>query len=422
MIATFSIHNFRSFADTTLALSFGEGKAPRGYRTSPEWIFCEPKARHRIVPCLALYGANASGKTTILKALATFGKMAVGHWEKACCQNRLAPVDRTTRFSLEFITKNTLYCYTLACDDQGLTREELSANASLIYSVREGRLVLDGQGHGSWKKKLQELCAVEGRDTGQRQYCTLLSRLARNSPDLNRHVRTACDYLQGLELHPANSFSSGTVLERLARTRDGEHLLDEITRILHKLDIDIVRMRFDPMHDALGRSSVPSTGMGEDADQGVHNTRCPGPLDTLCTVHRDARGRDVCLRFSEESEGTKVLAGLAATCLSVLKKGGVLVVDELDKSLHPFVLIEIVRLFKDKEYNKKNAQLIFTANNTDLLDADLLRVSEIGIVSKTLRRGSTITRISDYKDMRSGMDFRRHYLHGAFHGVPNPYI
>ena len=421
MIATFSIHNFRSIADMTLELSFSEARAPSGYRTSPEWVFCEPKARHRIVPCLALYGANASGKTTILKALATFRKMAVGHWEKAPCQNRLAAGDRTTRFSLEFITGNTVYCYTLACDDQGLTREELSANASLLYSVREGRLVWDGQGHGSWKKQLQEICAVECMDAG-RQYCTLLSRLARNCPGLNRHVRTACDYLQGLEIHPANTFSSGAVLDQLARTRDGEHVLDETVRVLRKLDIDIVRMRPAPVHDAPGRSGVPSTGMGEDADQGVHDTRCPGPLDTLCTVHRDALGRDVCLRFSEESEGTKVLAGLTATCLSVLKKGGVLVVDELDKSLHPFVLIEIVRLFKDREYNKRNAQLLFTTNCTDLLDADLLRVSEIGIVGKTLRKGSTIRRISDYSGMRTGMDFRRHYLHGAFHGVPNPYI
>ena len=116
------------------------------------------------------------------------------------------------------------------------------------------------------------------------------------------------------------------------------------------------------------------------------------------------------------------MASLLALCLYSLENGLTLCIDELDKSLHSRLLIEIVRMFKDKRYNKTNAQLVFTAHNTDVLDDDLMRISEVGFINKTEKTGSTIKRISDFDGKRNVNNFRKQYLDGLFAGVPYPYI
>ena len=109
-------------------------------------------------------------------------------------------------------------------------------------------------------------------------------------------------------------------------------------------------------------------------------------------------------------------------CLCALDRGSILCIDELDRSLHSRLLVEIVRMFKDKRYNKTNAELLFTAHNTDILDDGLMRVSEVGFINKTEREGSTIKRISDFGGKRNVTNFRKQYLDGLFSGVPFPYI
>ena len=100
-----------------------------------------------------------------------------------------------------------------------------------------------------------------------------------------------------------------------------------------------------------------------------------------------------------------------------------MIVDELDRSLHPLLLIELVRLFKDKRYNSNGAQLIFTAHNTEILDAGMLRVSEVGIVKRTSQEGTEIVRLSDFRGINNNIaTFRQQYLNGQFAGIPFPYI
>jgi AAA15 family ATPase/GTPase len=86
------------------------------------------------------------------------------------------------------------------------------------------------------------------------------------------------------------------------------------------------------------------------------------------------------------------------------------------------LLVELVKLFKDKRYNKANAQLIFTAHNTNIMDDELLRKSEIGIITKTLAKGSVLQRVSDFEGVRNVTNFRKQYLQGTFSGIPFPYI
>jgi len=79
-------------------------------------------------------------------------------------------------------------------------------------------------------------------------------------------------------------------------------------------------------------------------------------------------------------------------------------------------------MFKDKRYNTTNAQLIFTTHNTDIMEYASMRVSEIGIVKKTLKKGTTFARLSDFTGVRNVTNFRKQYLDGLYGGTPFPYI
>ncbi|MCA6072160.1 MAG: ATP-binding protein [Endomicrobium sp.] len=147
------------------------------------------------------------------------------------------------------------------------------------------------------------------------------------------------------------------------------------------------------------------------------------------SYHKDTNNNEVDFDFfNDESNGTKVLFGLMYKILEVLADGKVLIIDEIDRSIHPLVFAKIIEIFKDKDYNTKNTQLVFTTHCTDILEADILRLSEVATVNKNLNERSTIRRISDFKDshefknIRNTTDFRKLYLQGFFKGIPFPYI
>ena len=89
--------------------------------------------------------------------------------------------------------------------------------------------------------------------------------------------------------------------------------------------------------------------------------------------------------------------------------------------MHSLLLIQLVRLFKEKRLNK-NSQLIFTAHNTDLLASDLLSEYEIGFIKYEKKRGTTFSSLADNHDIRYRDNRRQLYLDGYFGGVPFPYV
>lgn len=142
-------------------------------------------------------------------------------------------------------------------------------------------------------------------------------------------------------------------------------------------------------------------------------------------THKNVAGSPTLLNFlKHESAGTQRLAGLVGLILYALNTGGVFLVDELECSLHPLLMREIVLLFKKRRYNRKGAQLIFTTHNTDILDDSILRISEIALVRKNVANGTLVRRLVDAKkdgeDIRNVTNFRKQYLAGFYSGVPHP--
>mgnify|MGYP003376874650 CR=1 FL=1 len=126
------------------------------------------------------------------------------------------------------------------------------------------------------------------------------------------------------------------------------------------------------------------------------------------------------LPISFESDGTKKMFYLFINVYRVLNNGGVLVADELDCQLHPLLFRKIVRQFNGPE-NSKNAQIIFTSHNLIVLDNKELRRDEIWFTEKNNATTSLMS-LAEFKidkaSIRADLDYGKHYLAGRFGGIP----
>jgi len=135
---------------------------------------------------------------------------------------------------------------------------------------------------------------------------------------------------------------------------------------------------------------------------------------------------DVGMRYNNviisffESKGVWTAMHLFPKIFNVLNNGGLLVVDELENSLHPLLMAKIINLFTSPETNPGKGQLIFTTHNVLLMDKKYFRQDEIVFVAKDESDGnSSIYRLSDIEGVRSDLDFCKNYILGAFGAIPD---
>ena len=124
------------------------------------------------------------------------------------------------------------------------------------------------------------------------------------------------------------------------------------------------------------------------------------------------------LNFENESLGTKKLFAVGGFILIILNRGGAIVIDELDKGLHPLLSKLLINLFNSKKNNPNNAQLIFATHDSTLLDLDTIRRDQICFIDKEYEGNSISYKLSDIKGVRKDMPIDKWYLSGRFKAIP----
>ena len=122
------------------------------------------------------------------------------------------------------------------------------------------------------------------------------------------------------------------------------------------------------------------------------------------------------LQLEQESEGTQRLFEIAGFVLEVLIEGKIIIIDELDRSMHPILARELVRMFNNPEINKNHAQLIFTTHDTTLLDREIFRADQIWFTEKNHSQ----TKLYSLLEFRPREDesLQRGYLLGRYGAIP----
>ena len=429
MLNRFRIKNFRSIVDLTLDFSFGEKRAPNGYQNKDRMPFMEDGAV-RAVPCLALFGANAAGKSNAIRAMRVLVELVQKKKtdvRRMFDPNQIVTGGTLTSFEAEVVKEGHLYVYSIKYSGSGILAERLSADGRTLYAVERDRCDFSGLevNKAYDQKKLENVHAVECCTSEGVAIYPLFPILGWDFGGLDATLSVAFRAFTGGICVFFDDFGPQflpVAIDMLSQVMGNsrEESLRQVVEVVRKLDVDILSLdiiehggeqfaQHTQPYDIVKHENIS----GKDYGISIHSQ------------HRNDKGEQVVFRFLErESEGTKRLAVVVAVILHAIAVGGTVFFDEFDRGLHPLLVRELLSLFQKRSYNLKGAQLCFATHCTDILDDSVLRLSEVGIVTKNIKTGTLVRRLSDIKregvEIRNVTDFRKQYLDGFYAGIPYP--
>ena len=441
MLLQFTVENFRSFHHETL-LTMIPGKKDRIHLDHV--ISSEEKGRKaEALPLALLYGANASGKSNLVKALA-FARRIIVDGTKSESQIpvesfRLAAeaTGRPSRF--EFVLKHddVLYTYGFAATRQKIIEEWLFASFTARESLMFERTTDGNQARvdagsrlASTKKGRQR---IEFVAAGTRPNQLFLTEAAeRNVTELqpimkwfrnNLKIISPDQRYHPLPLRAQADERFSTFLSNFLKAADTG--VDSVEVQERRLEADqpigdVPDFFKKEMLENLDTSSADAVVFG--AGQSMYSVK---QLDdksiqllTLQTKHRMADGSEVLFDLKDESDGTNRLMDLAPALLRLERSEDVYVIDELDRSLHPNLCKAYIEAFLAGVSKRGcRGQMILTTHDAGLLDLELVRRDEIWFVEKDLQGNSQLRSLADYK-IRSDLRIDKGYINGRFGAVP----
>lgn len=414
MLIEFSVTNFRSIREKqALSLVAGSGKEMPDNTFEPN----APKAP-RLLRSAALYGPNASGKTNVINALGFMRDFvrdsATGREPKAKTGAPPFLLDRDSRnhpseFEVLFIHKGIRYQYGFA-----LTRERVVEEWLFAWPVGRTQMWFER----SYDHTTDEYTWVMGNSLlGQKQVIQEATRpnalFVSTAAQLNHEQLSAIPewFEEGLFLMPHRSMEhplnvNGYTVDICA----DEGGAGDIAQFMKAADLGISGIDID--RKTLTEEDFP--GLPAELKQEVVGKEMRRPV--FLHERSDGSGQER-FQIGMESDGTKAMFALAAPWRDVIANGMVLVIDELDSSLHPkLVRFLLVELIHSPRYNRHNAQLIFTTHDVTLMD-DLFRRDQIWLVEKDASQASTLTPLSEFKP-RKDEKLQKGYMSGRYGALP----
>lgn len=425
MLLNFRVSNFRSFRDE-VRLDFEATRLDRD-EGFPAQVARDGSAS-RVLPVIAILGANASGKSNVLKAMNKMRELVMNSSYRTRGQSLDIPVfaldrssaARPTDFELGFTIRGVRHQYGFQIQKGQIKEEWLHA-----FPHKRAAVVFDRTGPGEYQfgrglgtAKIRTLSQITRPDTlflssaaqAELEFATpIYDFFAQNLKLLGMHQR----------LDEAVS-----VIDNLGKRQ--KRAID----LLAKADLGIVGAEIREGDHGWTREALREAlefqfprGMST-AEREEHMeatlTEVVKSARTLELVHKSS-ATSMALPFSEESLGTRSWLALVSHSLEALEEGGSLLVDELDASLHPILMAEAIELFRHRESNPEGAQLIFTTHDVTMLANDFTPVQlprgAVWLTEKGLDGSTRVIPLSEYRP-RKGEDLARGYLQGRYGGVP----
>lgn len=411
MLIEFRVENHRSLRDEQ-ALTLEAGRIGEPSDPRPRSV-----AGHgeKLLPAAVIYGANASGKSNVLAALAFMREAVISshrQWEPEGGIPRTAFAwgdkrNESSMFEASFLIEGTKYVYGFAVDDEVVREEWLFAwpkNHKQVWFEREGDQFSFGEHLKGPNKSVQEVTrsnALFLSAAAQHKHDQLVPlyswfrRMFSVNTSGRGHGRFDPQFMSEM------FFSSDHKQLPLFPKDEAEDTLGaRIGQLLKAADIGIVDMK-----------SI-------EAEQEFRG-RFRGRQRLL--LQHQAGDDDSWLDLEEESEGTKTLFQMAPSVFRSIESGGLLLVDELESSLHPSLGLAIVKMFNSPKTNPRNAQIVFTTHDTNLLGTTLgeppLRRDQVWFTEKDKEGASKLYPLTDYKP-RKAENLERGYLQGRYGAIP----
>lgn len=425
MLIEFKFRNYRSFRDEAVLSMEATGLG--SFRKS-----LIEYGSTKLLPGVAIYGKNGGGKSNVIRAfwLAT---QFIKNAQRTQHENAPIPVipfslndyskSEPTEFEFIYVMNNIKYCYGFSATREKITKEYLyhspKGQRALVFS-RSGQVFSFTEEKA--KRKLISETVAENQ---------LFFSIACTMNDL------ACsNAMRWFRERVFFSRDYSDIPRQLLEYSNDTNMLKAISEYAKAADLGIEEMQFEINSKEVDRdmafpSNIPE-GIKTALTQFMHalaetsnnsEVRLKMGEVTATSLHqgrnKDGESQLFSLELSDESDGTRKLMSIAPAIESVLSNGGVLLVDEIERELHPMLVNFIISKFQSKHTNPNGAQLIFTTHNTELMNMELIRKDQLYFVDKNQDDGaSEIYSISDFST-RTTDNIRKGYLLGKYGATPN---
>ncbi len=415
MLIQFSVKNFMSFKEeAVLALN------PSIDKEHPENI--NEKNGFKAANTIAIYGANASGKTSIFRAMTAAVNLIKNSnmiqvnqplYSVVPFKFDKKSINEPSEFEFIFVADDgNRYVYGFTADSQKIHEEYLyqykSKKPSMIFERKEEKYEFKSQ-----KSLLEPLVRF---NTPNKLFLATATNWNTESTIipykwLSEKIITFTDanVLTDLSL---NLYKGSKQDEYLAFT---ENLLQAADINISKININVKRTKMGIPFGIMTPAVVTNGQQGPVvAEQELEQIE-------VMTEHKIGEGEDqsvYSLALTEESLGTNQLFILGPILKNAFENGMAVFIDEIDKSLHTFIVKHVINMFRDREINKSGAQLIFTTHDTSLLSLSTFRRDQVYFTEKDNKTGASDLYSLDEFSVRKTENIEKGYLLGRYGAIP----
>lgn len=351
-----------------------------------------------LVSCII--GPNASGKTNALKAISFLfwfineSYTSLKNETNIPISQHMLKKNQPVKMEIEFYDSDVLYKYLIELNQGVVIHEKLEKKSGRMTNVFESARI---DGKFSLKENRLKINEADEARFKERRNVPLLSCLIDTGylPEISFFKNFKSNVTQS-----GTSFGSlpTKLLDLSAEIQKNEYLRQEILNFSKDVDLSISDFRFK---DYYLRNHTLKEVKTSPLLECIHNTK----------------DKQFILPIFEESNGTQHSIYLLFEILPMLNSGGVIVIDEIESGIHPFVVQKIISLFENKKTNPKNTQLFFSTHQHLLLN-DRTK-TQIFIAEKIEGTSETeIYHLDDIEGIRNDENFLNKYLAGAYGGIP----
>ena len=432
MLIEFSVTNFRSIREKQTLSLVASGAA----KELPECLIernLPGLSGLRFLKGAAIYGANASGKSNIIKAMrflaefvknsATWGRPGDSIGTEPFRLDQDSP-SSPSRFEVAFLTGGIRFSFGCSLTTNRVTEEYIVAYPKGAPQHWYHRSYNESAGSYDWARPSASFRHDQALRDRTRENCLFLSVAPQfNHPQLTQPFSWFRDCLRliggDLPFGLLGDDYGSSLTTRTARllTQPSHH--ERIIGLLRSADVGIIGGKADEREletpNFLSYFSSPEF-LGK---YGASDT-IPSDRKTLdvALLHRSLGNEEVAFDFeSEESAGTQRLFALIGPWIDALDQGLTIFVDEIEASLHPAIVRGILSLIFSAEHNPKGAQVIFTTHSPVLLDNTLMRRDQIWFTEKAPTGATRLYPLTDYQP-RKDEALAKGYLAGRYGAIP----
>ena len=398
MLTYFKMTNFASFKDT-VEVSFKANKS-----TPQTDLFCTLPNGQKISKVISVLGANASGKSNLLKGLTFLRWIMLSSFRSLDSTDKIPylpfvfmeeEADQNSTFEMECFINNIFYKYMIEVNIERVVKEELYYKPEKSYRNIFKR---------TWSQESDTLnLNIKSDKLNQEVLETLVRK--------NNAVFSILNFLKIPLLKDLLDFIGNSMSNIISLTGRDESSISTKTR--EALDFMEENRHFkNILEDILLRSDLGLYGV--EKEKAVDEDLAGKSM--IYGLHKINK-QTYFLPFDLESEGTKHFLCLLRDLLPVLENGGIAVIDELESSLHPQMISYILDMFSKSSTNKCNAQLLCATHSAEILNE--LDKTQIVLVEKDENGVSDAWRLDEMKGVRRDDNYYAKYLTGVYGGVPN---